>query len=178
MAKKRELSSVNYASGTVPSGYKCDKCGVRGVKLWREYQTLAEQTDLLCASCAEADQKKSHKQGWESPFSKGEGDQIGWMIAAVPVEGENTYWGYTSVPPAGCEWWDSLPTKPGEIISLTDKKIRMLMNVVDRMIYRHYQNRFPNDKQSYELRSLGRSIFGAKDEEALQAIRVKLATLK
>ncbi|HOI96943.1 MAG TPA: hypothetical protein PLA19_00355 [Candidatus Pacearchaeota archaeon] len=44
-------------------------------------------------------------------MKKGEGDQIGWLIPAVPAEGNDTYWGYTSVPQAGCNWWDKLPTR-------------------------------------------------------------------
>jgi len=39
-------------------------------------------------------------------------DQIGWRVPAVPTEGNDSYWGYTSVPQAGCDWWDRLPTTP------------------------------------------------------------------
>jgi hypothetical protein len=40
-------------------------------------------------------------------------DQIGWLVPAVPTEEGDTYWGYTSVPSAGCVWWFLLPLKPG-----------------------------------------------------------------
>ncbi len=37
-------------------------------------------------------------------------DQIGWRVPAVPTEENDTYWGYTSVPTPGVEWWCRLPT--------------------------------------------------------------------
>jgi hypothetical protein len=36
-------------------------------------------------------------------------DQIGWRVPAVPTEEGDTYWGYTSVPDPGVEWWQNLP---------------------------------------------------------------------
>ena len=39
-------------------------------------------------------------------------DQIGWRVPAVPTEENDSYWGYTSVPQAGCDWWYRLPTLP------------------------------------------------------------------
>ncbi len=105
----RKVGTVDYKKGSVPDDYKCDDCDISGVKLWREYQTIASQTKLLCAHCAEKDQQKNHEPGWKSPFSSGRGDQIGWLIPAVPIEGRDTYWGYTSVPDAGVNWWKNLP---------------------------------------------------------------------
>lgn len=43
-------------------------------------------------------------------------DQIGWRVPAIPTEENDTYWGYTSVPQPGCDWWASLPTQPKESI--------------------------------------------------------------
>lgn len=48
--------------------YTCTKCGVTGVKLWREYQTC--QTQLFCAPCALVDQKK------EGPDRKAQRERI------------------------------------------------------------------------------------------------------
>jgi hypothetical protein len=43
-------------------------------------------------------------------------DQIGWRVPAVPTEDGKSYWGYTSVPQPGCDWWESLPTsKPSPL---------------------------------------------------------------
>lgn len=109
--KLRKVGTVNYEKKTVPNDYKCDDCDAHGVRLWREYQTIASVTPLLCAHCAEENQKKNHKPGWKSPFSQGNGDQIGWLIPAVPVQGNDTYWGYTSVPQPGVIWWKNLPLK-------------------------------------------------------------------
>lgn len=112
MSKKmRKVGIVDYKQKSVPGDYKCDDCSVFGVRLWREYQTIASQTKLLCAHCAEKDQQNNHDPGWKSSFSSGNGDQIGWLIPAVPTEGSDTYWGYTSVPDDGVEWWKNLPIK-------------------------------------------------------------------
>lgn len=107
----RQVGTVNYKKATIPEDYKCDDCGAHKVRLWREYQSEASRTKLLCASCAEKNQKECNKKDWESPFSKGQGDQIGWYVPAVPTEGRNTYWGYTTVPEAGVIWWRNLPIR-------------------------------------------------------------------
>lgn len=39
-------------------------------------------------------------------------DHIGWRVLAVPTEENDSYWGHTSVPQAGCDWWGRLPTLP------------------------------------------------------------------
>lgn len=36
-------------------------------------------------------------------------DQIGWLVPAVPTKENDTFWGYSSVPENGCNWWDNLP---------------------------------------------------------------------
>jgi hypothetical protein len=112
---KRKISGVNYASSVTPADYKCDGCGATGCKLWREYQTFADYTKLLCADCAAKDEHEDISDIDADGRHNGNfyrTDQIGWYIPAVPVEGENTYWGYTSIPQAGCDWWGRLPTKP------------------------------------------------------------------
>jgi len=38
--------------------------------------------------------------------------QIGWRVPAIPTEDGDTFWGYTSVPQAGCDWWAKLPFFP------------------------------------------------------------------
>jgi hypothetical protein len=82
-----------------PEDYVCVNCGIRGVKLWRPYQT--SDVVLTCMDCTE---KKEGK-----PCRLPGTDQIGWSIPAVPTPDGETYWGYTSVPDAGCRWWDKLP---------------------------------------------------------------------
>lgn len=103
-----------YERGTenVPGWYSCAKCGAHGVKLWRQYQTLACYVRLLCAECAKKDQKKRFavdEAGEHVDRYGHKSDQIGWLIPAVPTDDMDTYWGYTTVPEVGCVWWDMLP---------------------------------------------------------------------
>jgi len=109
------FNCFKYALGIVPNGYYCHKCNKRGCKLWREYQTCADFTELVCCDCAGKSQGKDvstiddrgriydPRYGWL--------DQIGWRIPAVPTEDGLTFWGYTSVPQTGCDWWSNLPTR-------------------------------------------------------------------
>jgi hypothetical protein len=109
MSFKRRVSIVNYkAIGMVPEDYKCDHCEAHGVKLWRQFQTTADQTNLLCAECAEVEGREANHKHWQSPFKKGIGKQIGLYIPAIPIEGDNTYW-EIPIPEDGWAWWNSLP---------------------------------------------------------------------
>lgn len=102
-----------YLNGVNLSDYKCAHCGAINCKLWREYQACVPQ--LLCAKCAAKDQGKNIDDidsGGKYGSEFGRIDQIGWYVPAVPTEDGNGYWGYTSVPTAGCKWWDKLPTHP------------------------------------------------------------------
>lgn len=104
----KALKAFKYTEGKCPERYVCTKCGASECKLWRQYQTLREHIELLCISCAEKDQKK------KCELEEGGSDAIGWLVPAVPTEDGETYWGYTSVPISGCDWWDSLPMRAGE----------------------------------------------------------------
>lgn len=108
-----KLGNIDYEKNTPPRGYRCTVCDVHGCKLWRQYQTMACYIELVCCDCAAADQDKDIADIDESgKYSSdyGRGDQIGSMIPAVPTQDGETYWGYTSVPPDGCDWWNKLPT--------------------------------------------------------------------
>ena len=112
-----------YASGKTHWNYVCGTCGITGVKLWREYQTFLNHQELTCAVCGvvRANARK-HDEGplllpdadgrtyREKDSHKSKGDQLGWLIPAVPNEEGDTFWGYTSVPAEGVTWWKSLPT--------------------------------------------------------------------
>jgi hypothetical protein len=84
--------------------YKCSDCGAAGVKLWRQTCVMLSEIEIKCKECTEADQNKN----LEPPS-----DQIGWCVPAVPDSFEvgATYWGYTSVPQDGVNWWKSLPER-------------------------------------------------------------------
>ena len=111
--KKAKAPAVDYATTTTPKDYKCKHCGAKGCKLWREYQTMMPQ--LLCADCAVKNQKKNYvveEDGThKSEHHSGTSDQIGWYVPAVPTDDGYGYWGYTSVPDAGVQWWNRLPLR-------------------------------------------------------------------
>lgn len=108
--------TVNYSKPATPANYKCARCGATNCKLWREYQTINPQ--LLCARCTGKNQKidisgiDSRGRIADKDFTGRRTDQIGWYVPAVPDEEGVGYWGYTSVPQAGCDWWAKLPTLP------------------------------------------------------------------
>lgn len=81
----------------IPPFYKCHKCEVTGVKLWRDYGCSC--VELTCANCLK-----------EKPDLK-DSDQVGGCCPAVPTldEPRNGWWGYTGVPPEGVAWWKALP---------------------------------------------------------------------
>lgn len=104
---------VDYSLVIVPTNYVCHKCRATGVKLWREYNALLDHQSLFCCKCSGEEQNKDVKNiddrgRIESEFG-GRTDQIGWRIPAVPTKDNDTYWGYTSVPQDGVEWWKRLP---------------------------------------------------------------------
>jgi hypothetical protein len=101
--------------------YVCSKCGNKDCKLWRQYQTVASSVELLCVFCAQRDQNKYLDLARH-------GDQIGWLVPAVPSG--DTYWGYSSVPQDGVEWWQNLPTYP--IRPATEQEAAEIVEQVDR----------------------------------------------
>jgi hypothetical protein len=108
---------IDYLMGTVPTTYKCNDCGATNCKLWREYNIFLSHQTLRCAVCAGKDQKKSVKTidingKMLSKWTGSRTDQIGSLIPAVPTEENDTYWGYSSVPTNGCDWWKHLPSLP------------------------------------------------------------------
>jgi len=122
---------MKYSNSKPPKKYKCSKCGAHGCKLWREYQTFCP--DLYCAPCAIKCQERykdipvkkilatmrpdgQHELIEFPDWGKGQfGDQFSWMVPAVPDEEEIGYWGYTSTPTSGIEWWKALPNLPAEV---------------------------------------------------------------
>lgn len=104
---------VDYSTTITPDEYVCGNCGATECKLWREYQTF--HPALRCAICAaKAQEKNIDDIDAEGKYSTelGKIDQIGWYVPAVPDEEDLGYWGYTSVPQAGVNWWRRLPTLP------------------------------------------------------------------
>lgn len=111
------LGTVDYSSTIPPFAYRCGGCGASHCKLWREYQTCADYTVLLCCDCAAKrgdtyDVSNIDESGYR-PGDCGDTDQIGWCVPAVPTKEGDTFWGYSSVPEDGCVWWRHLPTRTG-----------------------------------------------------------------
>src|SRR5688572_17950138 len=107
------IGTVDYSVSVTPADYKCSKCGATGIKLWRQYQTFADYIDLLCAADAMKAEKKKGVVGEDGKRESEYGmtDQIGDLVPAVPTQEGDTYWGYTSVPQDGVDWWKRLPTR-------------------------------------------------------------------
>lgn len=102
------IGKFNYSDVGTPAGYVCGGCMAKGVRLYREYNTFLDYQRLLCRECAMKDQKKTEAEfDRMNPYEH----SIGWLVAAVPTEDGSGFWGYTSVPQAGCDWWDNLPKR-------------------------------------------------------------------
>jgi len=116
---KSIFGPVDY-SGGAPDGYVCSTCCAIGCKLWREYSKFLENQVLRCIDCAGKNQKKDVSNVDELgriPWEYGHGaiqmtDEIGWLVPAIPTEDGITYWGYSSTPETGVDWWRRLPTRP------------------------------------------------------------------
>lgn len=84
--------------------YKCSKCGLTGHRLWRQSHVMLDHIELMCAVCAEADQKEqiaryaNFHQEWECT--------IGDLLPARPTPEGDTFWGHTS---GDVDWWYTLP---------------------------------------------------------------------
>ena len=98
--------------------YKCTFCKKKGVKLWRGIHSDAE---AWCSTCAtkqagladtvDVDGRIEDSFGGphrtDQIYSSKKGQNL---LPYVPAVDGGT-WGYTSVPPEGCIWWRSLPTR-------------------------------------------------------------------
>jgi hypothetical protein len=113
LEKTRKVCMVEYTSQGTPADYKCDGCGVSGVKLWREQVLVATLTRLFCAKCAGKDQDRDissiNADGMMLTLWGAMTDQIGVLLPAIPVDGLDTFWSYTAVPSTGVSWWRNLP---------------------------------------------------------------------
>lgn len=83
---------------------------------WQKTYEVVKLADAL--ECIHTNKVLAEKTEW--PVEKDEynsfpqGDQIGWLIPAVPTEEGDSFWGYTSVPQDGVNWWQSLPLRKSE----------------------------------------------------------------
>ena len=105
---------IDYKEKVTPFEYICYDCGVTNCKLWRPCQTFNPR--LLCIDCLiikqDLDINDVNEEGqYFEKISSSYLDVIKWYVPAIPdVEGDG-YWGYTSVPEVGVNWWRKLPTR-------------------------------------------------------------------
>lgn len=107
------MKGLSYASRKAPAAYRCSKCRARNRKLWRHFADIRSPLRLLCSVCACANQNISGPVDANGKVKAHYGftDQIGTLIPAVPLETEDSFWGYTAVPDEGVAWWKALPTR-------------------------------------------------------------------
>lgn len=118
------MKNVDYSSTTVPSKYKCINCKATNCKLWRNYGSFT--IDLECLDCVVKDQSKpAVAPGFakiaatvtfaeDGTYMDQYGERssvIGWRVPAIPDEEGCGYWGHTSAPQTGINWWKSLPLR-------------------------------------------------------------------
>lgn len=126
---------ANYSSNQVSSAYKCSICNRQGCKLWRKSQSYLNHQSLYCVDCALKNQKMEGifvredgkylcDKGKVRQLETGElvdyeqwSNQLNCLVPAVPLEDEDTFWGYTSVPEDGFAWWKRLPLRIERIIT-------------------------------------------------------------
>lgn len=108
------MNKLDYNSRDVPDNYFCYVCGVQGCKMWRQYNTFLDHIELMCVDCARKDQNVKYRvnqDGKHRSEHTGMIDQIEFLVPAVPDEENETFWGYTSVPESGVQWWRRLPLR-------------------------------------------------------------------
>ena len=132
------LGAIDYASIEVPAAYHCVKCPAVGVRLWRDYQTCADACELLCFHCAVA---RAGKAGDNLGDYTPDSSSIAWVVAAVPTEDGETFWGYSSVPAMACAWWYSMtpdrgstPWTPEKILSVRVERLRKDVDLLNQLL--------------------------------------------
>lgn len=135
-----------YETLVIPDSYKCSRCNLHGVKLWRQYNTFVAHLQLLCWKCADPNSKPDNKGYVNDTELNIRTDQLndkigctGSLVPAVITEEGTGFWGYTSVPVKGCAWWRALPTSDGDMLGmfmLSDKEVK-----VEKMIEENNRTR-------------------------------------
>ena len=130
-----------YQNLQIPKDYICSNCKIKGIRLWRmSYSSEINLLCLKCAEKNQNSYCKysycspkiiwQHQEMWNKyaednsmkldteekrnlskAYRHAISDQIGWYVPAVPDETLTTYYGYTSVPQPGVDWWERLPLR-------------------------------------------------------------------
>ncbi len=130
-----EIEPFSYDGNTAPPGYHCAKCGGGNRKLWRV--GASSHIDLACFECGSDDPAERLKLI--------ESDQFAGRVPAIPDEDGGSWWGYTSVPQDGVEWWYRLPcvgrVRPGHVaMSASDARAARAAFEAERQARRDEMN--------------------------------------
>jgi hypothetical protein len=85
--------------------YRCSKCLTSGVRLWRQSHTFTVHLRLLCAVCAEHNQRKQIAS-YAQRNCNALVCTIGDLVPARPTPEGDNFWGHTS---GDVEFWYRLP---------------------------------------------------------------------
>ena len=80
--------SIIYEKLEIPDNYKCSRCAAHGVKLWRQYNTMASHLELLCCRCANpkraADMSIEGRSPVDDSIPKHRSDQLDDVVGIDP----------------------------------------------------------------------------------------------
>jgi hypothetical protein len=106
---------IDYSSNHTPSSYVCKECRKHSIKLWRGYNAFTYSHILLCADCSAREEGADiSTMDSDGKSRSAEGiltDKIGGRVPAIPTAENDAFWGYSSVPDAGVQWWRRLPVR-------------------------------------------------------------------
>lgn len=93
--------------------YSCGKCGMSGVRLWRETHVMLSGVELRCVACALDQEKAAGHLPEGYPLPRGLMEQLdsgclGYLVAARPTP-DGTFWGHTSGDQSTVDAWCALP---------------------------------------------------------------------
>lgn len=116
---------MSYKDPKVPADYRCSRCGAGGRKLWRDTNTF--HPDLFCVDCNNArkgTEIEPDEQGRvPCEHFKRKTDHFNDLVPAIPTEDGIGFWGLTSVPEEGVNWWRALPLRP-EVVAVSLAALR------------------------------------------------------
>lgn len=127
MGNTTNSPTKGYLEGVVLDKYFCANCNVTNVKLWR--YASSSYINLRCARCAAEEQGNIDIEHIDAKGVingvRGETDQIGNYVPAIPSETTNSYLHYPSINQRGNNWWWALPT-------LSTEKRWTIQGLIDR----------------------------------------------
>lgn len=105
---------IDYSKPPRFNNYHCASCAAGGVKLWRLVYAANTTIGLKCARCLASAAGASTTQISPDRLARiTDAIDPGQVEPAIPADMDGgaayAYWGVSSVPQAGLDWWQSLP---------------------------------------------------------------------